>query len=89
LEIFNLGCDEYCRVNDSLSWICAKLGVNPERQYSGGPRGWIGDSPFIFLDTQRIRGLGWKPKYSIKQGVEKTVEYLQSNAWLFEARAAA
>jgi UDP-glucose 4-epimerase len=86
LNIFNLGTDEYCEVNDSVGWICGKLGVNPERQYTGGERGWIGDSPFIFLDTQRIRSLGWKPKLSIRQGVEKTVEYLSANRWLFEKR---
>jgi UDP-glucose 4-epimerase len=88
VNIFNLGCAEYCRVNDSLNWICDKLGVSPKCNYTGGQRGWIGDSPFIFLDTQRIRSLGWKPKLSIRQGVEKTVEYLQQNTWLFQARAA-
>ncbi|HET6248199.1 MAG TPA: NAD-dependent epimerase/dehydratase family protein [Tepidisphaeraceae bacterium] len=89
VNIYNLGCNEYCRVNDSLDWICAKLNADPKRNYTGGSRGWIGDSPFIFLDTQRIAALGWKPKLSIRQGVEKTVDYLASNRWLFEARKAA
>ena len=84
--IFNLGTDEYCQVNDSVGWICNKLGVNPERQYTGGERGWIGDSPFIFLDAKKVRSLGWKPKLTIRQGVEKTVEYLAANPWLFESR---
>src|SRR4029079_16678916 len=51
VNIFNLGTDEYCNVDESLGWICEELGVRPERRYSGGERGWIGDSPFIFLDT--------------------------------------
>jgi len=89
LNIFNLGVEEYCRVNDSVDWICAKLGITPKRHYTGGPRGWIGDSPLILLDTRRIRSLGWKPNLTIRAGIEKTVEYLQQNAWLFEARAAA
>jgi UDP-glucose 4-epimerase len=89
VNVFNLGCDEYCRVNDSLDWICNKLGVSPKCNYTGGQRGWIGDSPFIFLDTQRIRSLGWRPKLTIRQGVERTVDYLQENGWLFEARNAA
>ena len=83
---FNLGTEEYCRVNDSLDWICQKLGVNPQRSYTGGDRGWIGDSPFIFLDTSRIQSLGWKPKLTIRQAVEKTVDYLRQNQWLFEQR---
>ena len=55
VSIYNLGTDEYCMVDDSVGWICQELGVNPERQYTGGERGWIGDSPFIFLDCSRIR----------------------------------
>jgi UDP-glucose 4-epimerase len=86
VNVYNLGTDEYCEVNDSIGWISAKLGVNPQRHYSGGDRGWIGDSPFIFLDTKKVRSLGWKPKLTIRQGVEKTVEYLRANEWLFESR---
>jgi UDP-glucose 4-epimerase len=87
LQIYNLGADEYCQVLDSIGWITGKLGVTPELEFSGGERGWIGDNPFIFLDTKKIRALGWKPQYSIKDGVIATVEYLQANAWLFETRA--
>jgi len=83
VNLFNLGAEEYCKVNDSLDWICAKLGVDPKRHYAGGSRGWIGDSPFIFLDTARIRALGWRAKLSIRKGVERTVDYLRKNAWLF------
>lgn len=86
-NIYNLGTDEYTEVNGSLDWICAKMGVNPQRSYTGGERGWIGDSPFIFLDTKKVRSLGWKPKLTIRQGVEKTVEYLAANPWLFESRS--
>jgi len=86
VNVYNLGTDEYCQVSDSLAWICQKLGVNPERAYTGGERGWIGDSPFIFLDTAKIRSLGWKPKLTIRQGVERTVDYLLGNSWLFEQR---
>ena len=86
VAIYNLGTDEYCQVNDSIGWICAKMGVNPERQYTGGDRGWIGDNPFIFLETKKVRSLGWKPKLTIQQGIEKTVKYLAANAWLFERR---
>jgi UDP-glucose 4-epimerase len=76
VNIFNLGTDEYCEVNDSIGWICDSLGVTPAIRYSGGDRGWVGDNPFIFLDCSRIRELGWRPRFSIRDGVVKTVEYL-------------
>lgn len=86
VNIFNLGVDDYCEVNDSVRWICEALNVQPKIEYAGGDRGWIGDSPFIFLDTTRIRGLGWSPKLSIREGVTRTVNFLRANEWVFEAK---
>ena len=86
VNIFNLGVDGYCEVNDSIGWICKELGVTPQLEYSGGDRGWIGDNPFIFLATNKIQSLGWNPKMSIKESVIKTVDYLRQNEWVFEER---
>ena len=86
VNVLNLGVDGYCQVNDSISWICESLKVKPTMQYSGGDRGWIGDNPFIFLETKRIQALGWKPKHTIREGVLKTVDFLQKNEWVFDAR---
>jgi UDP-glucose 4-epimerase len=86
VNLFNLGTDEYCEVNDSIGWICTHLGLEPDIHYTGGERGWIGDNPFIFLDCQKIRALGWTPKYSINAGIIKTLEFLENNLWLLERR---
>jgi UDP-glucose 4-epimerase len=87
VNIFNLGTDEFCDVDQSLSWICDELGLSPRRVYTGGERGWIGDNPFIFLDCSRIRTLGWRPQVSIEQGVRRTLSYLRASQWLLETRA--
>lgn len=84
INIFNLGVDDYCEVNDSIEWICNELNVNPKLEYSGGDRGWIGDNPFIFLETKKIQSLGWKPSFGIKDGVIKTVQYLRKNEWVIK-----
>jgi UDP-glucose 4-epimerase len=86
VNIYNLGTDEYCEVNDSIGWITHQLGLSPRLEYTGGERGWIGDSPFIFLDCRRVRSLGWTPKLSIRDGILRTVDYLRMNDWLFESR---
>jgi len=86
VNVFNLGVDDYCVLNDSIGWITEALGVKPRLEYGGGDRGWIGDNPFIFLDTAKIRALGWKPKLSIREGIVKTVEFLQANEWVLETR---
>jgi UDP-glucose 4-epimerase len=87
VNIFNLGTNEYCALNDSIAWICGRLGVSPALEYTGGDRGWVGDNPFIFLDTARIRRLGWAPRLTIRDSVVRTVEYLQQNPALLDARA--
>jgi len=86
VNIYNLGVDGYCEVKDSIGWICEELGVTPVLEYSGGERGWIGDNPFIFLDTKRIQSLGWEPKFCIRDGVLKTVKYLKENEWVFDMK---
>jgi UDP-glucose 4-epimerase len=86
VNIFNLGTDEYCVVDESIGWICEHLGVSPKLIYSGGERGWIGDSPFIFLDCARIRALGWRPKLGIREGVILTLQYLAQNPSVLERR---
>ncbi len=86
INIFNLGTNEYCQVKDSIKWIVRNLEINPKLNFTGGKRGWVGDNPFIFLDTSKINNLGWKPKLSINDGVIKTLEYLKSNKWLIKER---
>ena len=87
VNLFNLGVGGYCQVNDSIGWICREMGVKPKFEYSGGDRGWVGDSPFIFLDTKKIQSLGWKPTVSIEEGVLRTVRWLRENEWVLEARS--
>ena len=87
VNIFNLGVDEYCEVNDSIRWICEHLNMKPEVRYSGGDRGWVGDNPFIFLDCRRIRALGWQPRLGIREGIIRTVDFLRDQEWILEARS--
>lgn len=85
VEIYNLGTDEYVEVNDSIDYICDELALKPQRVYTGGKRGWIGDNPFIFLRTQKIRGTGWRPALTIEQGIRRTLRWLQENRWVYES----
>ena len=86
VNIYNLGTKEYCMVDDSVGWICKELQLEPEKEYTGGERGWIGDNPFIFLATQKINDLGWQPKLTIEASIIKTLNYLRENEWVFESR---
>ena len=83
VNVFNLGVDGYCEVRDSISWIIDEMRLNPKVSYGTNARGWVGDNPLIHLSTRRIQELGWKPRFSIEQGVRDTVRFLSGNQHLF------
>ena len=87
VQVYNLGTAEYCQVKDSIAWISARLGVKPRIEFGGGERGWVGDNPFIFLDTAKMLATGWRPKLGIREGIERTVDWLAANEWIFSKRA--
>ena len=84
VEVYNLGTDEYVQVKDSVRFICDALELKPRIEYGGGDRGWVGDNPFIFLDTKKIRATGWKPELSIEQATLRTLRWLEQNQWVYE-----
>jgi UDP-glucose 4-epimerase len=86
VETYNLGTDEYVQVNDSIRFICGALGLKPKLEYTGGNKGWVGDNPFIFLDTKKIRATGWKTTLTIEQSIIRTLQWLQQNQWVLQRR---
>jgi phosphoheptose isomerase len=83
-EVLNLGVDGFCTVTDSAGWIAQRLGIEPELEYTGGDRGWIGDNPLIYLDTRKVQARGWRPRFAIREAVESTVDYLLEHRWIIE-----
>jgi UDP-glucose 4-epimerase len=75
-HVYNLGSCETVTVDESISIITGWLAVNPAIEHTGGPRGWVGDSPLIDLDTTRIRSLGWEPRLSIREAIIRTLQWL-------------
>jgi UDP-glucose 4-epimerase len=86
--IFNLGTDEVTTVDQSVKTVSEHLGVEPEVSHVGGERGWIGDSPLIHLDCSRLRALGWAPRLTIREAIDRTLAWFDANAWIFAARGA-
>ncbi len=77
--IFNLGHDQTMSVVDLAKIICDHMNFkNVQFKFSGGKRGWIGDSPFVHLDTKLAKSFGWYPKITIEESIRRTVDYLLS-----------
>lgn len=87
VNIFNLGHDDWMNVIDLADIVTDELSLKDVTyNMTGGERGWKGDSPFVHLDTSRLKSLGWKPEITIEEGIRNTVRYLLENEDVFAAR---
>jgi UDP-glucose 4-epimerase len=73
--VFNLGHHEIIEVRALAEVVRRRAGCPQARLvFSEGPRGWLGDSPLVHLDTARIRALGWVPQIGLVESLEATVD---------------
>jgi len=84
IEVFNLGLNDYVDVSTSAKRICSSMNLEPTFEFSGGNKGWVGDNPFILLDTTKICSTGWTPSTPLLEAIDSTVEWLDENQWVFE-----
>lgn len=81
VNVLNIGHSDWLTVIDSVGIICRALGVSPALSFTGGDRGWVGDSPKILLDTARLRGLGWAPSCALPDAIVETLQFLEANPY--------
>jgi UDP-glucose 4-epimerase len=87
VNIFNLGHKDYMDVSRVADIIISEMGLkNVKKRFTGGKRGWIGDSPFVHLDIGKLEKAGWKPKVSIEEGIRRTAKYLLENPEILRRR---
>lgn len=87
INIYNLGTDEFVDVNFIAQTVFEELKLKSVKiTYGGGERGWVGDSPFIYLDISKLQKAGYTPKTSIEKSIIHTVKYLNTNQFLFDRR---
>ena len=79
INIINIGNNYSITVKQSLKHIQRILKSKIKPIFQNKKRGWIGDNPFILLSTKKLRTSGWRPKYSIKESITDTLEYLKKN----------
>jgi UDP-glucose 4-epimerase len=76
VNCYNLAVPDATSVNEIAQWTIEAMGLDPKRvqlEYTGGPRGWPGDVPYVRLDTKRMEALGWRPKLSSNEAVRRTI----------------
>ena len=75
-----MGHDETMNVKKLASIVCDEMNLeNVEYEFTGGIRGWVGDSPLVHLYTNKAKEYGWLPTVKIEDGIRETVRYLLQN----------
>jgi len=88
--VFNVATQGTLTVDRVADLVAAALGLDPgrvERHHTGTAGGWNGDTPLVDFDSRALRALGWQPRLTIRDGIIRTLEYLQQHPALLEARA--
>ncbi len=78
--IFNIGTEDTTDVRTLADVVCKVMNLeNVEYQWTGGVddgRGWKGDVRIMMLAIDRMKALGWSPKYKSTEAVELTTSEL-------------
>ena len=78
-DVFNLGTDEYCEVNDSVGWIASELQLDPIRKYTGGQRGRI-RRQYVYIAGLQADARSWlETHHTIENSVRETTRWIRSN----------
>ena len=79
-ETYNIGSDDAIDVFELADVIADALGVRGvEYATTGGVqggRGWVGDVKLMRLANDKIKSLGWTPKYTSAEAIRATAESL-------------
>jgi UDP-glucose 4-epimerase len=82
-NLYNIGHDEVITVDKIVDWIIEAGGYsNVNKNWRGKTSNWKGDNEFVHLANDKLKAFGWSPTLSIKEGIEKTVNYILENVKL-------
>jgi len=80
INLFNIGCDSNTTVTRIAEMVVEEMGLkNVKFKYTGGKRGWAGDVPRFQLSIEKIKKLGWKPRYTSDEAVRKAIREILNN----------
>jgi len=79
-DVFNVGSEEMITVRKISRLVVLMLDLKDVRyKYTGGKTGWPGDVPIMLLSIEKLKSQGWKPKFTIKQSIFDTVNWLRKH----------
>lgn len=78
---FNVATQDYITVKEIADLTVKIMELKKvEYVFTGGDRGWKGDVPVVRLNSNKIRKLGWRNKYSSKEAIELSIKSIYQEA---------
>ncbi|WP_123534191.1 NAD-dependent epimerase/dehydratase family protein [Halosimplex salinum] len=75
-NVYNLGTRTTTSVTTIADIVSEEMGLDPEYEYTGGDRGWVGDVPRMRLSIEKLSALGWEPEGSSDDAVRRATRAL-------------
>lgn len=77
LNCFNIGtAGSVTTVRYLAEAVVRRLAPGARIRYTGGSKGWVGDVPHFNYSIDKLRQLGWSPRLSSDEAVDRAVEEL-------------
>lgn len=73
VEPFNLGSEDKLNVKTIADIVSGEMGLKNVNYKFTGKQAWAGDIKIMLLSTEKVKALGWRPKYNSEQAVRKAV----------------
>jgi len=69
-DVYNLGCSFFSKVSKIAQIVVEEMGLKNVRfKYTGGRRGWPGDTPVVQFNVDKMKRLGWQARHSSDEAV--------------------
>jgi len=85
VNIFNIATGDLLDVTSLARIVLDEMGLKATKlRYTGVESNWIGDVACIWLSIEKLKKLGWKPKYNSDQAVRQAVRWAKDNITMLE-----
>jgi len=76
VNIYNLGNVDQISAREIAEKVVTAFGGRARLEFTGGERGWVGDVPLQLLAIRKIQQLGWNPRWTSAQAVDRSIQEL-------------
>lgn len=77
-DFFNIGSEDYTSVKEIADIVCEELNLkNVKYKFTGGVdggRGWRGDVKVMLLSIEKLKSLGFMPRFNSKESIRMAVK---------------